>query len=227
MDFVIEISNLTLFLRNHIGRSVDDLLKEIGIETNAKSKNFILSTALCSQYKGKDFFDALCKHENIHLKTIQLNKKGKPKEAMSFSAFDFEKIVKEDWATSGFKNYITERFLFFVYKKNDFDNYLEDVFLWRINDEDLESVNDTWCKTKDILLSGNVIKNIDTDGDIITNFPTEAATAVCHVRPHGRNGTDLSPLPIQDVKTGYRYLSKHSFWFNHNFIYKIISERRK
>lgn len=227
MDFIVEISNLVSFLQKYIGKNVDNLLSELNIITKAKSKNYILSSALCSTYKGKDIFDAICIHENIHLKTIQLKDNGKPKEAMSFAPINFEKLINEKWENSVFKNYITGMFLFFVYKKDGICNYLKDIFLWKMNDDDLFVVEKTWQKTKELLLKGTVFKEIKSDGKVITNFPAEAETTICHVRPHGTNGTDLTPLPKQDIKTGYKYLSKQSFWFNHNYLYEIIQRREK
>ena len=225
MDFEVEVSNLILFLQKFTHHSVDDLFGMLGISTKAKSKNYILSNALCSQYKGNEIFEAICEHENIHLKTIQLKENGKPQEAMSFAPIDFKGIVKETWETSTFKKYIDGRFLFFVFKKTASDNLLENIFLWKISNDDLESVKSVWEKTKGLLQEGRVIRCIDEKGKIITNFPNEASTLVCHVRPHGRDGVDLNPLPIQDVTTGYSVMSKQSFWFNHNFLYKIVKER--
>lgn len=225
MDFEVEVSNLILFLQKYTHYSINDLFNVTGLNTKAKSKNYILSNALCSRYKGKELFEAICKHENIHLKTIQLKNNSKPQEAMSFAPIDFQTIVKEEWDTSTFKNYIEGRFLFFVFSKTTSDNFLESVFLWNISSNDLESVKVIWEKTKLLLKTGNIIKCIDKNGKIITNFPSESETSVCHVRPHGRDGADLVPIPVQDIKTGYRFMSKQSFWFNHKFIYKIIKER--
>lgn len=225
MDFEVEVSNLILFLQKYTHHSVDNLLGMLRISTKAKSKNYILSNALCSQYKGKEIFEAICEHENIHLKTIQLKENGKPQEAMSFAPIDFKEIVKETWETSTFKKYIDGRFLFFVFKKTASGNFLENIFLWKISNDDLENVKDIWEKTKKLLQEGRVIRCIDEKGKVITNFPNEASTLICHVRPHGRDGVDLNPLPIQDVTTGYNVMSKQSFWFNHNFLYKIVKER--
>lgn len=224
MDFEVEVSNLILFLQKYAHHSVDNLFGMLRISTNAKSKNYILSNALCSQYRGKEIFEAICEHENIHLKTIQLKENGKPQEAMSFAPIDFEEIVKETWETSTFKKYIDGRFLFFVFKKTASGNFLESIFLWKISSDDLESVKGVWEKTKELLQEGRVIRCIDEKEKVITNFPNEANTHVCHVRPHGKDGVDSKHLPVQDIRTGFSFLPKQSFWFNHCFLYKIIKE---
>lgn len=224
MDFEVEVSNLVLFLQKYTHQPVDDLFGRLRLNTKAKSKNYILSNALCSQYKGKEMFSAICEHENIHLKTIQLKENGKPQEAMSFAPIDFEKIVQENWETSTFKKYIDGRFLFFIFKQTTSANYLESIFLWKISDDDLQSVKDVWEKTKLLIEEGRVFKCIDEKGKVITNFPNEASTLVCHVRPHGRDGVDSKKLPVQDVRTGFNYLPKQSFWFNHCFLNKITKK---
>lgn len=224
MNFLTETSNLTAYLQQFINKSVEELMLEQGIITNAKSKNYILSIALASSYKGKNHFMALLEHENLHLKTIQLKDNGKPKEAMSFPPFDFKEICNEVWETSKFKKYIDGSFLFFVFKKERSINYLKYIFLWKMPEEDKITVRETWNKTRMLIINGSVFKKIEDD-KVITRFPAESETRICHVRPHGKNGIDLKELPFVDKTTGYKFLSKQSFWFNHSYLEEIIHQK--
>ena len=206
--------------------NIKNIMDELSIETNAKSKNYIIASNLCYLYKGKSYFNSLCEHENIHLKTIQLKDNGKPQEAMSFAPIDFNSIINENWETSSFKCFLDGYFIFFVFKKDKDENLIDNIFLWKMLDRDLIIVRKVWESTKNYLISGNVIKAI-INNKVITNFVSEADDMICHVRPHGKNSLDLMKLPYCDKKTGYSVLSKQSFWFNHNYLIKIINEMEK
>ncbi len=223
MDLVTEMSNLVASLQKYIGKSGNQLLNDLSITTSAKSKNYIIASNLCYQYKGKSYFNSLCSHANIHLKTIQLKENNKPQEAMSFATIDFDEIVLEEWNTSSFKNFLEGYFIFFVFKKIDNQNIVDKIFLWKMPVEDLNIVKNVWESTKNYIKNGNVIKDIVNE-KVITNFISESDDLICHVRPHGKNGLDLIVLPVADKKTGYLGITKQSFWFNHNYLFRIINE---
>lgn len=63
-------------------------------------------------------------------------------------------------------------------------------------------------------------------GKIKDKFPKENRNTnhVCHVRPHARVGLDHYVLPVADKQTGITSYTKQSFWFNKDFIEKIIKE---
>lgn len=46
----------------------------------------------------------------------------------------------------------------------------------------------------------------------------------CHVRPHARVEADHYTLPIADKITGITSYTKQSFWFNKEFIEKILNK---
>ena len=223
MDFVAEISNLVSNLQQYKNQTVNKIMQSLSITTNAKSKNYIIASNLCYLYKGKSYFTSLCEHENIHLKTIQLKVNGRPQEAMSFAPIDFNKIVNECWEKSSFKKFLDGYFIFFVFKKIEEENIISSIFLWKMSNDDLSKVKIVWESTKKYLMDGNVIKEIKNN-KIITNFISEADDMICHIRPHGKNGLDLVKLPVVDQNTGFSVLSKQSFWFNHNYLIKIINE---
>ena len=67
----------------------------------------------------------------------------------------------------------------------------------------------------------------DNSGKVKDRFPKENrnSNGVCHVRPHARVEADHFDLPIPDRETGITSYTKQSFWFNKDFIEKILEEK--
>ncbi len=217
------LSALILFFNKYVGKTVDDLFKLLGINSNAKSKNYMLALALLNSYEGKELASIKIDKYKIRLKTIQLRENGKPKEAMSFSPIAFDKIINETWDNSDFKNYLNRDFIIFVFGYKDGKNALLKVFDWHIPESDLNGeVKLVWEDTKKKISEGTIIKEINGN-KIKTWFLGESVTNICHVRPHGSSGADITKLPVPDRQTGYHNVVKHSFWFNHDYLNKIIN----
>ncbi|MDY4857820.1 MAG: hypothetical protein SO232_04245 [Candidatus Onthovivens sp.] len=68
----------------------------------------------------------------------------------------------------------------------------------------------------------------DNNGKIKDKFPKENrnSNGVCHVRPHARIGSDHYILPIADSVTGITSYTKQSFWFNKDFVKKILDKTK-
>lgn len=213
------------YLKTFINKTETELVMLLGLKTEAKSKMFLLAKSICDNFMGKSFFKLLSFHTKIVLKTIQLQINGKPKEAMSFTPIKYIDIVKEDWDTSTLRNYFyLNTFLFFIFQKKGKENYLINIKWWRMPITDLDGeLKIVWLKVVKLLKSGNVIKGMNKRGNIITNFPRESENILFHVRPHGTNNSDIQELPYADLKTGYKYLGKQSFWFNHDYVLKICN----
>ena len=114
--------------------------------------------------------------------------------------------------------------MFFVFKKTKNDYIFKGIKIWNMPLKDVESsVKDMWQKTYDTIKSGNIIKSI-TNGKRKTNFPSKRENQVCHVRPHGRNAKDTTPLPVKDQLTGATKYTKHCFWLNNTYIQNILKE---
>lgn len=224
VDFSQETLSFLNFLRSFLNRSSEDLGSIFSIHTNAKNKNSIIIKKICEGYKGHPFFEALIEHENIMVKTVNLNEKGFPEESMSFPAMDLRKILKESWEDSEIRALFSKKILFCIFQRRNRDNIFVKAFLWNMPGEDLDGeVKKTWEKTKGILLSGDIIKK-QANNKLQLNFPKESQTNICHIRPHGRNGCDLSLLEKQDNSTNFVGISKQSFWLNKKYIVKIITK---
>ena len=216
------IDGLLKYLKYFEKKSVNELFNEFAITSNAKSKNFILSQALINSYEGKEIAKTKIERNKINIKTIQLKENGNPKEAMSFAPINFCKIVNENWNESDFKNYLKKDFLFIIFKLENGNNYLYKIIKWSVPLCDLNGeIKLVWEDTKKKVSEGTVIKEVNGK-KYITWFMPEKVTNICHVRPHGSNGADVSKLPVTDRLTGYDYALKHSFWFNHSYIKRIV-----
>ena len=79
-------------------------------------------------------------------------------------------------------------------------------------------------KTQDVIRTGSIVNHIDDKGRRITNFPGMSNNGICHVRPHGRDSLDTTPLPVKDKVTGAQEFTKQCFWFNNSYLKEIISD---
>ena len=216
------INNLLVYLKQFENKTVESLFDELNINSKAKSKNFILSKALMASFEGKEIAEAKIAKFKLNIKTIQLRAHGFPKESMSFSPINFLKIIEEDWMKSDFRNYLAQDFIFFVFKIMEGTNVLFRVIHWVMPLSDLDGETRlVWEDTKKKIKEGTIIKE-KKEEKIITWFLAEKVTNICHVRPHGANGADITKLPVQDKLTGYSHVLKYSFWFNHSYLKAIV-----
>lgn len=216
------LDELLTYLKQFENKSVDDLSCDFAVSSNAKSKNFILAQALIGGFEGKEVGKAKFEKYKINLKTIQLKENGNPKEAMSFAPINYQKIVNESWEDCEFKRYLSSVFVFFIYQIVDGINVFLRAIEWKVPIGDLNGeIKLVWEDTKKKISEGTVIKNVENE-KVITWFLTEKITNICHVRPHGSNGSDVSKLPVNDKLTGYEYALKQSFWFNHSYLKQIV-----
>lgn len=225
MDIGIEINNLITFINTFRGLTIDDLCCKLNFFSSSKSRNALLIKRIEEGYRGKSFFNVLSDTGHLLTKTIQLVETGRPKEAMSFPVFDYEEIVRESWENSQIREVFLHTFIFCVFQKKQNDNVFCGAFLWKMPEVDLSGeVKEVWAKTRNIIASGKIVQQ---EGErTVLNFPKEAETHVCHVRPHGRNKLDCGKLPKTEASTNYVGLPKQSFWLNHEYINAIVREHK-
>lgn len=201
------------------GKTIDELASEYSVEAKPTSKNYTSVVALAMlgvrTKNSKEFEKA-----NIKVKTIRINKKGTINESMSFPAFKFNEIIKEQWKTSQLREmFLNTRYLFVIYKFDDNNKLkLEKGMFWNIPYDDLEvEVKKVWKKTVETIKSG--IKIVKKEGKKeINNLPGPKENRVAHVRPHGKNKMDTYPLP------GGEKFTKQCFWLNKSYILDQIKD---
>lgn len=207
-------------LSAYYGMTQAMLKNRFGVESTAKNLNEVLLSKMLG-VKGKITNAEEFQNASIVPKTIRIQRNGHIKESMSFPAFKFTEIIKEDWDNSDLRNYLEPtKFLFVVFHENDFAEYVfEKVMFWNIPAEDLEEVKRVWEKTVQIIKNGVQIR---FDGKVFrNNLPKQSESQVAHVRPHARNMHDTYPLPDG------RMMPKQCFWFNRTYIEEIIAGKMK
>lgn len=167
---------------------------------------------------------------NIQLKTIRVNEDGSITESMSFPAFKFNEIVKEEWDESETKeSFLNTKFMFVIFQKKNGELYFDRIKFWNMPEKLIEQyVQPVFEKTKKLIAEGRIVKEVVADqkgGEKRkTNFPGMAYNGVCHVRPHGQDASDTYPLPVRDKLTGLSEYTKQCFWLNNSFVREIIKK---
>lgn len=224
----VEVS-FTDFVENVVkkyqGKSQKELMKEFNIDSNAKNLNGML-VARMFNVKSKLCDTDEFRKANIVPRTIRVEENGCIKESMPFPYFNYMDFKTINWEDSKLKNDLeTTKFMFFVFKKKKDDYIFSGIKLWNMPELTIENeVQKMWNKTKKIILSGNIIKSIDSNGKRNTNFPGTNDNGVCHVRPHARNTKDTLALPVRDKLTGLTKYTKHCFWLNSKYLENILKE---
>lgn len=200
----------------YYGKSQEELKTLFGVTSNAKNLNDILLGKMLG-IKGSIANTAEFKKAGIKPKTIRVQRNGKVKESMSFQAFDFIRLSKEEsWENSEFYNYLApNKFMFVIFQEDTNGQYvLNRIMFWNIPNKDLEQVGIVWEKTVQIIRQSVELKM--QNKPFQNNFPKKADNPVAHVRPHGRKASDQLPLP------GGQMVTKQCFWLNNTYIAEQI-----
>lgn len=212
-------------IKKYIGKDEVELAKELKVKSKAKNKFQIIFSKMLEINDNIENSEEFIK-ANIKLKTIRVEENGGIKESMSFPAFKFEELVNESWNDSNlYKTFATTKFLFVIFKKVNGKYVFDKIKLWNmpsyILNKELKLV---WSKTKSVVSTGNIVNHME-NGIKYTNFPKITDNKYCHVRPHGKNSSDVYPLPIKDKLTGEKFYTKHCFWLNREYVKTIIEDK--
>jgi DNA mismatch repair protein MutH len=188
-----------------IGKTIDELSFELDShKESSMQKGFHRGLAERVLSQSSSSVAELVK-AGIELKTIRVNSKGRPNEAMSFPGFKFMDIVNEDWEDSSFANKLEQKFLFVIFQEDGAGiERLSKVAYWNMPYLDREEAHRVWEDTK---------SRVKVDAK---NLPKAAESRVAHVRPKAKNAADVLPTPQGDFHT------KQCFWLNQNYIQEVI-----
>ena len=206
-----------------------EICSRLGIKPyQAKNKYADIAGLIASNSKSKRISNAEeFVKSGIIMKTIRLRKNGMPKEAMSFKNIDYQEVFENDnWFESELYEIFSNRFLFVVFKPkpgativvhNNKTNrditekayILEKVFFWTMSHNDLKNAQMYWEHIREIVLA-NKIK--------LQNFWNISDDKKFHVRPKATKKIQLAPNPNGGE------VEKYSYWFNADFVKKIIDE---
>lgn len=235
-----KVKDFEAFVKNRIdacrGMSEQELRDRFGLHQKAKNIYAMLAFRILGVEGNQceEFEKA-----GIVMKTIRIQKNGRMKESMSFSAFKFQDLAEETWDTSAFANYLRDTRFFFVVFREDDEGVLRlaGCKFWNMPYKDLETeVRKVWQRTHDIFAEGRLVLTPDNRGNLSNNLPSASENPVAHVRPHGRNREDTYPLPkgthltVRDTGTGRgtwpntAVFTKQCFWLNSSYIVRQLAD---
>lgn len=149
----------------------------------------------------------------VTVRTLRIDPQtSRPKEAVSFPAFEPREVARETWERSTLLASLRD-FVFIVFTQRHDESILqarlETGFFWRPSPEDLEIMADEWTRFRDAFAESDPER-----------APTSSETAILHVRPHGRDASDLVQLPDG------RPFRRSSFWLNQAYLQRIVARHR-
>ena len=191
----------------YYNQDIQDLKEKFNIKCGISSKSFtyLLAKGMLEVVNKRieEFEKA-----NIKIKAIRLNSKGMPEECMSFPAFKYTEIVKENWIDSKlYETFSTTKYLFIVYQyTHDGKLILKKAKFWNVPEKDLNTeIKRVWEETQ------KRIRNREYD-----NLTRITESPILHVRPHAKNRKDTYPTVDGEQVT------KKSFWLNKSYIKQQI-----
>jgi DNA mismatch repair protein MutH len=197
-------------LTPYFGKTVKEIAKDTNYKSGlAKSKSLKHELLVRILSNGKSSVPELEKAA-IEMKTITLNRNGKPKEHMSFPSFKFMEIVNEEWVDSSFCEKIEKKFLLVIFQiGEDGQERLFNAIYWNMPYQDRNEVRKVWEETK-----SRVAINAK-------DLPKVSENSIAHVRPKARDGNDKIPTPQGDLHV------KQCFWLNRDYLLSVIEENLK
>lgn len=174
---------------------------------------------------------------DIKIKTVRVQKNGKPKESMSFPAMVIKDFVKEDFEESEVYDYFSKtRFLFVVFREQPNGKYiLSGSKFWNMPITQLETEGKKeWEIFRNKFIEGvELLPKKQKNGIVISNdLPKQKDTEIFHLRPHANKSryvidgvnygkgkeSDMDELPNGDKMT------KQCFWLNSSYVANLIKD---
>lgn len=258
--FEIEVKTIENIVKEkfqpYIGWTIDSLCEHFDIKKGAYNLNYRIASAILN-LKGKITqnkpFPEVEEFEksSIVVKTIKFDTNNFNKESMSFGAFKFDELAKEQWIdedgfpSAHWHNFLLEtRFLFFVVKTENNADVFKGIKFFSMPEEDIEGpVRKMWQDTVDKINEGVELEAVPDrstkDGwKIKNNFISKSDNLICHVRPHEQRRdytedglcADKLPHPAQWVNKPesddytYHWMTRQCFWINNDYIKKQVEE---
>lgn len=214
---------ITFLTKPYLGKTTNEISNDLGCFYSGKSANRQLFNRMINIDSQ---LSPLFLKNNIQIKTITLNNKKRPNESMSFSSFKYNDLIDETWEESQlYEMFNKTLFVFVIFKEVNKKLTYMGFKTWTMPESDLNSdVKFVWNHTRDIIKSGNIVKEIKNKRRY-TNFIGLKDNKIVHVRPHASSAKDTFPLPTADLLTGDNDYMKHCFWLNSSYIMSIISDK--
>lgn len=143
----------------------------------------------------------------LMVRAVRTGPQGRPWEGTSFPAIDFRDVVDEEWESSPLVEQLSSILLVIFHdpRKVVVEAELERVVLWEPTPGDIDVMRREY----------EVFRRCISESRP-EDMPRESQTRVLHMRPHGRDGTDLVSLPDG------RPFRRLSFWLNKDYLRDVL-----
>lgn len=206
------------------GKTQKELCRKFHINSKAKQINYIIAQRMLG-LKGRKKATAEMEVAGIIFRTITLDKNGRPTESMPFKAFEFEELINTSWEESSIReDFVDLKMMLFIFREVGGIIFFDKVVFWNAPNSIVDGTIKKMHEECASLVRLGEAFYFSNNGGIKDRFPKESrnSNGVCHVRPHARLKTDQYHLPVRDKQTGIISYTKQSFWFNKDFLMKII-----
>lgn len=206
------------------GMTQRQLCNKFHINSKAKQLNFMIAQKMLG-ISGNSKATPEMEIAGIIFRTITVDKNGRPTEGMPFKAFEFEELINTPWDESSIReDFVDLKMMLFVFKEINGVISFDKICFWNAPNKVVDGVIKEMHENCARLVRDGEAFYFDKNGKIKDKFPKENrnSNGTCHVRPHARRHVDKYILPVPDKETGITDFTKQSFWFNKNFVEKII-----
>jgi len=208
------------------GLTQAQLCRKLGVHSKSKQLNFLIAQKMLG-ISGKKKATPEMEIAGIIFRTITVDKNGRPTEAMPFKSFEFEELINTPWEESSIReDFVDLKLMLFVFKEIDGVISFDKIVFWNAPNKVVDgTIKEMHEGCADLVRRGEAFY-YDSKGKVKDKFPKENRNTnhICHVRPHARVGLDHYELPVADKITGITSYTKQSFWFNKDFIEKMIQD---
>jgi DNA mismatch repair protein MutH len=192
--------------RPFIGLTITELSEQLDCFRTSPGQNGFFRQLAVKILSRSDQTIPELEKAGIEMKTIRLNGRGRPREAMSFPGFKYLEIVNQEWEESSFFEKLESRFLFVVFQEDESGvERLQRVTYWNMPYQDRLEAQRVWEDTK---------RRVQIDA---SDLPRTRESRVAHVRPKAANAKDTIPTPQGTM------LVKKCFWLNSSYIAEVLS----
>jgi DNA mismatch repair endonuclease MutH len=205
------IGKALIALRPFVERTVGDASRTLGLgPSDAKHRASQVFHNVLAERAGLTHADLGA--AGIDLRVVQVDEAMQPYEALSFPAFRYQELIREDWEESELLSRL-DRFLFVPIVGGKGLTALDscivhEPFSWAPSEAELVGIGAEWTMFRDEIEAGKAAE-----------LTPGSKTRYIHVRPKGRTRLDTDPAP------GIGPVVKKCFWFNKAFVAGIMQLR--
>jgi DNA mismatch repair protein MutH len=193
-----------------VGARVEELLARHTPSVRPTAKNVAAATFRRILSGGDEDLMAALERLGTTLRATRVDPTPlRPREAVSFTPFDFREVAETPWEESDVLAMLG-RILFVVLDAPKGatvgEARLRSVVMWSAESETIATMEREYERFRSAFRH-----------EPPSEWPGQRSTEVLHVRPHGRDGRDVVPLPNGQMHV------RSSLWLNQRFVQEIFT----